>query len=232
MSRRLQYGIQPPADLFDLADSIRAVMDKMVVIDEPHEELRQAAREIQAIAQRLAPLCRTGLDARMMPDIEPGPGDRRPYYAGDAYRWHFNPIFPNVRFEPGSEGVLRGTVTLGLAYEGPPGCVHGGIVSMLLDQLLGQANLEHGVPAFTGKLTVRYRRPTPLLTALDIEVHPPERIDERKYLTRGWIRAGGNVTAAGEGLFVRPVGDVDWSLPHLKAEHARDLRRRDGERKR
>jgi hypothetical protein len=229
MSRRLKYGIQPPADLFALADSIRAVMDKMMVIDEPHEELRQAARDIQAIAQRLAPLCRKGLDARMMPDIEPGPGDRRPYYAGDVDRWHFNPIFPTVKLEP-CEGVLRGTVTLGLAYEGPPGCVHGGIVSMLLDQLLGQANLEHGVPAFTGKLTVRYRLPTPLLTALDIEVHPPERIDERRYLTRGWIRADGKVTAAGEGLFVRPVGDVAWSLPHLNADQVEELRRREGKR--
>ena len=65
MSRRLQYGFQPPADLFELADSIRAVVEKMVVIDEPHEELRQAARDIRAIAQRLAPLCRKGLDASL-----------------------------------------------------------------------------------------------------------------------------------------------------------------------
>jgi hypothetical protein len=230
MSPRLEYGCQPPAELFDLANGIRAVMEKMVVIDQPHEELRRAARELEAIATRLGPIGRKGLHARMMPDMEPGPEDRRPYYAGDIYRWHFNPIFPEITLRV-EEGILHGTVTLGLAYEGPPGCVHGGIVSMLLDQLLGQANLEHGVPAFTGKLTVRYRRPTPLLKELDIEIHPPEPIDARKYLTRGWIRADGKVTAAGEGIFVRPATASGWALPHLKAEQAEEMRRRDAGRK-
>lgn len=230
MSRRVEYGCQPPAELFDLADSIRAVMERMVVIDQPHEEIGRAVAELEAIATRLAPLGRKGLHTRMMPDMEPGPEDRRPYYAGDVSRWHFNPIFPEIALRV-EDGILHGTVTLGLAYEGPPGCVHGGIVSMLLDQLLGQGNLEHGVPAFTGKLTVRYRHPTPLLKELDIEVHPPEPIDDRKYITRGWIRAEGKVTAAGEGVFVRPATGSGWALPHLKAEQAEELRRRDAERK-
>jgi len=70
-----------------------------------------------------------------------------------------------------------------------------------------------------------------ILKELDIEVHPPEPIDGRKYLTRGWIRAEGKVTAAGEGVFVRPATAAGWALPHLKAEQAQELRRRDAERK-
>jgi acyl-coenzyme A thioesterase PaaI-like protein len=224
--RPLRYGLAPPEELFALAESIRLAMEKMVVIDEPHDELRRARAEIDAIAQRLDAIGRKGLQARMMPEMEPGPDDMRPYYAGDANRWHYNPIFPTVELAM-SEGMLRGGVTLGLAYEGPPGCVHGGVVSLLLDQLLGQSNLEHGVAAMTGTLTVTYRRPTPLLRELSLEASPPELIDGRKYVTRGWIRCGGKVTAEGEGVFVQPDFESHPGFPHLQAEQARQLRKKD-----
>jgi hypothetical protein len=223
MSRRLEYGLDPPEELFDLAQSMRNAMEKMVVIDQPHEELRRARREIDAIARRLETIGRKGLHARMVPSIDPGPDDLRPYYAGDANRWHYNPIFPALRLSFDG-GVLHGSVTLSLTYEGPPGCVHGGIVSMLFDQLLGQVNMEHGVAAMTGSLAVTYRSPTPLLTELSLEAHPPEQIDERKYVTRGWIRCRSEVTAEAVGVFVRPDFENRTEFPHLRPEHARKLR--------
>ena len=48
------------------------------------------------------------------------------------------------------------------AYEGPPGLVHGGVVALLLDQILGGAADHAGVPGMTGTLTVRYRKGTRL----------------------------------------------------------------------
>ena len=213
MERRpLEYGLWPPDELFELAASVRTAIERMMVIDASHDDLLRARAEVDAITRRLEAIGRRGQQVRMLADTDPGPDDLRPYYAGDARRWHYNPIFPRVELEIGADGVMRGTVTLGLPYEGPPGCVHGGVLSLLLDQLLGQVNLGHGLPAMTGSLTVRYRRPTPLLETLALEAHPPEQIRGRRYRTRGWVRAGGQVTAEGEGIFVLPTFEARRSM--------------------
>jgi hypothetical protein len=226
MARRLTYGLRPPDQLFELAASMRAAIERMMVIDAPHDHLRRACAAVDEIAERLAVIGRKGLGVRMHPDTEPGTEDLRPYYAGDATRWHYNPLFPPVRLAFDAGGVLRGTVTLGLAYEGPPGCVHGGVVSMLLDQLLGQVNLGHGLPAMTGSLTVRYRRLTPLLTPLDVEAHPPEQVRGRRYRTWGCIRRGDEVTAEAEGVFILPDFERPGSaLPHLQGRALERVRR-------
>ena len=53
--------------------------------------------------------------------------------------------------------------TLNSAYEGPPGLVHGGVCALVLDHVLGEA-ASAGLtkPLFTGTLTVRFVRGTPL----------------------------------------------------------------------
>jgi acyl-coenzyme A thioesterase PaaI-like protein len=81
--------------------------------------------------------------------------------------------------------------------------VHGGYVAHLFDQILGQHNLYSQIPAMTGTLSVRYRRPTPLYTDLDFEVHT-EHASGRKILARGVLRSGDEIVAEAEGLFVMP----------------------------
>lgn len=223
--QQLEYGLVPPEELFELAASMRKVIERMVVIDEGRDELRQARTQMDEIERCLEAVGRKGLHVRMTPGTDPGPDDLRPYYAGNAVRWHYNPIFPPVRLTLDREGILRARLSLGLAYEGPPGCAHGGIVSLLLDQLLGQVNIGNGLPAMTASLKVTYHRPTPLLTELAIEAHPPTLVDGRKYVTRGWLRAGDDVTAEAEGLFVLPAfQNEDAVLPHLRWAELEELR--------
>ncbi len=227
----LAYGLEPPNDLFELAHAMRSVIERMMVIDTPNEVVRGARQTLDDIARGLGAIGRRGLHVRMVPGSDPGPEDLRPYYAGDATRWHYNPIFPPVRLGFDEVGVLQGAVTLGLAYEGPPGCVHGGVLSLLLDQLLGQVNLRHGLPAMTGSLAVRYRRPTPLLTELGLEADPPERIGGRTHVTRGRIRLAGEVTAEAEGVFVLPDFETRGDdLPHLRRTEVERARTRAGKR--
>jgi acyl-coenzyme A thioesterase PaaI-like protein len=232
MSRRpLVYGLTPPEDLFELAQAVRGVIERMMVIDTPDEAVRGARRTLDAVARGLETVGRRGLQVRMTPESDPGPDDLRPYYAGDATRWHYNPIFPPLRLDFDEAGVLHGTATLGLAYEGPPGCAHGGVLSLLLDQLLGQVNLRHGLPAMTGSLMVRYRRPTPLLTELGLEADPPARVSGRRHVTRGRIRCAGEITVEAEGVFVLASFETGATeLPHLRrAEMARARTRTRGD---
>ena len=53
----------------------------------------------------------------------------------------------------------------GSAYEGPPGCVHGGYVAAAFDELLGAAQSLSGTQGMTADLEVDYRTPTPLRSA-------------------------------------------------------------------
>ena len=60
---------------------------------------------------------------------------------------------------------IRAEAWFDFAYEGPPTCVHGGVIAETFDEVLGAANMVAGNPGMTGTLTVRYRKPTPLRTA-------------------------------------------------------------------
>ena len=201
----LQFGIEPPSELFELAADMRRIIERMMVIEEPHDDFDVARAAIRSAAERLEGIGRRGARVRLDASAPPGPEDHRPYYAGNARRWHYNPLLPPIAFAPAARGV-RGRLSLGLAYEGPPGFAHGGVVALLLDQALGQANLETGIPAMTGSLTIRYRKPTPLGRELEIEADGPEQSDERRCLTRGRILCDGEVTAEARGLFVLPKG--------------------------
>lgn len=79
-----------------------------------------------------------------------------------------SPIAPPMTVEF-SDGIAVGTCELGLAYEGPPSYVHGGISALLLDQVLGHAHAASGRGAgMTAELTLRYRKPVPLCTPLRV----------------------------------------------------------------
>ena len=55
-----------------------------------------------------------------------------------------NPLSPPIEFDLLPDGTMRGEVTLGLEYQGPPACVHGGVVALLFDAVLGRANFHAG----------------------------------------------------------------------------------------
>ena len=79
--------------------------------------------------------------------------------------------------------------------------MHGGWIALAFDEILGMANIASGHPGMTGRLTVKYRRPTPLHTELRLEGWT-EQVDGRRLVTRGTLEADGVVTAEAEGLFV------------------------------
>ncbi len=124
-----------------------------------------------------------------------------------------NPVAPPLTVTCDAKGDARALVELGAAYEGPPGCVHGGIIAAILDQVLGTIPARIGRPGMTAYLNTTYRRPT-ALGAQHTVTGWVERVEGWKVLTRGEIRdPEGRVTVEGEGLFVVPR----WGREHLGA---------------
>ena len=103
--------------------------------------------------------------------------------------------------------TIDGRVCLDRLREGPPGFVHGGVVAGLFDEVMGAAQRLTKQPgAMTGRLTLRYRRPTPLDTDLLFRAWI-EDDRSRRVLVRAacYIDAveHGSPTAEAEAIFVR-----------------------------
>ena len=79
-------------------------------------------------------------------------------------------------------GVV-GEATLGVAYEGPPGFVHGGMSALLMDQMLGSAAAAAGVWGMTAHLELDYRGPLPLETKLVLRARVAESSGRKSVIT-------------------------------------------------
>ena len=63
-----------------------------------------------------------------------------------------------------------GTVEFPVAYEGPPGIVHGGFLALFFDCAVQHHNCAVGQAGKTTSLALRYRRPAPLLAPLRVSI--------------------------------------------------------------
>jgi acyl-coenzyme A thioesterase PaaI-like protein len=122
-----------------------------------------------------------------------------------------SPLAPPIDYEHGN-GRLTGRGEFHAAYEGPPGYVHGGWIALAFDEMLGMANIATGHPGMTGRLSIRYRRPTPLHRPVTFEAWT-EEVDGRRIVTRGTLTVDGAVTAEAEGLFV--MIDLEKALEYF-----------------
>jgi acyl-coenzyme A thioesterase PaaI-like protein len=181
-----------------LADAMRVVIERLITSDAPEGELGAAADALERYAERLAGHPQA---TRYVGFAESAnAGDVAAFFDQSPVIGLANPIAPPVAMRPEGEGVV-GSANFGSAYEGPPGCVHGGWVAAAFDELLGFAQSLTGNPGMTGTLTVRYRNPTPLHTRLSLRAWV-DRVEGRKIFARGEMQAGELLTAEAEGIFV------------------------------
>ena len=93
-------------------------------------------------------------------------------------------------------------------HTGPPGTVHGGWVAFAFDEVLAWSIVHAGYPGMTGRLTIRYRKPTPVGVPVEFRVEPP-RVAGKVVHVHGTLTAGDAITAEAEGLFVHFKGRSD-----------------------
>jgi acyl-coenzyme A thioesterase PaaI-like protein len=181
-----------------LADAMRRVIDHLVQVAAPEDDLRTAADLLESYAERLSryPISRTYEGFAEAANA----GDTHVFFDHSPLIGMANPLAPPIRMAV-IDDRIEGRVTFGAPYEGPPGHVHGGFLAAAFDEVLGMAQSLTGNPGMTGTLTIRYRRPTPLLKELVFEGRV-DRVEGRKIFTRGSVSADGVVTAEAEGLFI------------------------------
>ncbi|MDN5901327.1 MAG: PaaI family thioesterase [Brachybacterium sp.] len=187
-----------------LAQSTRELVDAVIRSTIDDEELGEISTQIETLTARL----RTS-------QIE---GSFGVALSGDEVRNHGNAVVglrnaiaPPLEVLKTDEGRAWADFTLGAAYEGPPGLVHGGVSALLLDQVFGEAAAAGGSPGMTGTLTLRYRRGTPLGN-----LHAEARIDRVegvKTFVTGFIGDADGPTVEAEGIFILPKWARDLFEP-------------------
>lgn len=188
----------PEALYASLTDSVRRLVDVTI----------RSQADLAGIASAQAKI--DDAVAELSRDLIPGSfgvqenRDGRPLAWGNAVIGLRNALAPPLVVHHEADGSVWADVTLGAAYEGPPGHVHGGICALLLDHVLGATAHKPGRPAVTGTLTVRYELGTRLGT-VRAEAHV-DRVDGAKTYAVGHLATADGVTVRAEGVFIHPRG--------------------------
>jgi acyl-coenzyme A thioesterase PaaI-like protein len=191
------------AALARLAETVRALVRATVTTTAPTGELDAASVDLDGIVRRLeAHVGETPVPR--YPTLVPPPTEPADLMPYDFVLGRLNPLAPPLGFA-WEDGRTVAHVTYGTAYEGPPGCVHGGVIAAAFDQVLSLANVVKGTAGPTAKLELRFRRPTPLHVPVRYEGWQT-RVAGRRLHVEGRLLVEGEVTVEAEGIFV--------SMPH------------------
>jgi acyl-coenzyme A thioesterase PaaI-like protein len=74
-----------------------------------------------------------------------------------------------LKFRVQEDGTVFGYFFADLKFEGYLGIVHGGIIATLLDSAMTHCLLIEGIPALTGRLSVKYSTPIRTGTVVKLE---------------------------------------------------------------
>lgn len=176
-----------------LGASVRRLLDAVVITGASPSELSAAAAAIDQVTDMLAATARSH-EVSGEPDVSAG-GDMS-LVGGLSH-----PAAPQLTFDA-TAGAARGDVVIGRVFQGGPGLVHGGVIALLVDHAMGFVANRALEPAMTVRLTLRYRRPTPLGIPLTVAARL-DRVDGRKLHLSASISANGEVTAEADAIFVR-----------------------------
>jgi len=190
-----------------LADAMRRVIERLTTSDAPQAELETAATRLEDYAnhlgihprrERYVGFSESALADAKQEDAEAQGGGHFDY---SPLIGRSNPLAPPISVEATEDGSVTARVVFGSAYEGPPGCVHGGYVAAAFDEVLGYAETFSGAPGMTGTLNVVYRTPTPLHTEVVFRAKITQ-VEGRKIFVHGTLHAGEKLCAESDAIFV------------------------------
>jgi acyl-CoA thioesterase FadM len=193
-----------------LADELRRLIRLSVSTAPSPRETAELTAQLAAVADRLEGHIPDVPLPRYAPP-EDGPpggslvGDSMPF---DLVVGRYNPLALPVRLTAEPPKAL-GHANFNVAYEGAPGCVHGGALAAAFDIVFSAANSLAGTNGPTVRLSLRYRRPTLIGEDMQFEGWVTE-VTERRVFSEGRIIQGGITTVEAEAEFaIFDRADVD-----------------------
>jgi hypothetical protein len=187
------------AAVTELGSALRDAVEASVRTLVSPGELRAAAARVREVTERLSTARR---EMNQLPALDDPVTFHRVYNPVSGVGSALAPPLVLHR----EEGGVVGRTTLGLAYEGPPAYVHGGVSALFMDQVLGAATVAAGLWGMTARLELDYLRPVPLLTPLVLRARVTEDAG-RKSTVHGTIAldaAPDQPLVAARGVFVMP----------------------------
>jgi len=208
------FGLAPLPQSVQLAPLLRRVAGLLLSLEDDDPAAAKLIDDLRDAEVALA--------ARVPPDAAPRLGedaaaDRRPYIDHGRDIGSFNPCFPEYTIAVDGRRAT-GTVTFPVAFEGPPGIVHGGVLATFFDCVVQHHNCDLGVAGRTTSLLVEYRRPTPLCTELSFAVD--REMGELRITSRAQLSLDGETvcTATVEAV----AGDrarLPFVAPRMRGHH-------------
>ncbi|MBY0399712.1 PaaI family thioesterase [Myxococcota bacterium] len=181
--------------------------------------LARVERDVAALCEELAPhdhpgpYAQAALDVAVVvenggPPLHLKPAEFFPYSPIIGPR---NPIAAPIRFDvvplDGGKKEIRAEHVFDAPYNGPPGSVHGGIIALVFDELLGCIGAVSDVGGFTGTLTITYRSLTPIGKPIRMRSWI-EGTEGVKTFIKGTMHcdtpAPDTLCAEATGIFIRP----------------------------
>jgi hypothetical protein len=180
-----------------LTQAVRNLIEAGIRTGADQKTIRDAQTAIEAVTQTLSSAAEDS-----SPPVRHAVNGR-PVVWGNPVTGGRNAVAPPLDIQE-TDGRWWSEFVLGGAYQGPPGLVHGGICALVLDQVLGEAASEGLTkPLFTGTITLRYLRGTPL-GPLRAEA-AIDRTDGIKTFVSGSLSDAEGMTVEADGIFIQPT---------------------------
>jgi hypothetical protein len=184
MTERWTFGVEPLTQTREAAALLRRVAGLAVAMEGDAEPVARLIADLRAAGESLEAIAPGDMAPRVGADA---PAERRVYLDHSRDIGAYNAAFPEYTIDVNGSRA-GGSVTFPLAFEGPPGLVHGGVLATFFDCVIQHHNCDVGVAGKTISLLVEYHRPTPLFTPLSFEIDREvdgSRITSRARLLRG-----------------------------------------------
>jgi hypothetical protein len=194
----------------EIASALKTITEQLVRMDASPDELAGYAAELSALAGRIS-----------QHDKRDFPAMLARLFQGDASRQDLLDVLDfeiltgrstplSLPLELWLDGdIVRGKANYGLPWQGPPGRVHGGVLSLTMDILLAKTQDFFPNLGMTGTLNLRYLAATPLNTDVTLEARV-QRIEGRKLFCEGRVLVGDKVSVEASGIWVSASGDYQW----------------------
>ncbi len=208
---RWTFGVDPLPQTMRARRCLRRVTSLTLALENEDDQVERLIADLERCEDALRRLVPAGTEPRVG---DAASGDGRVYVDHAFDIGAYNPCVPEYTIAVEGDRA-QGTVTFPIAYEGPPGLVHGGFLAVFFDCVVQHHNCELGLAGKTVSLLLTYRRPTPLVTELRFALD--RSVGDERIRTLGTLSAGDKVVCQAEAV---AVAGVRANLPEVSPRRA------------